>query len=73
MTRLGKAMITETPLLPIEEIVRRIDAVGTDEVSELSDELLAPERLSAAGIGADEARFREAVARINPALLSKAA
>jgi predicted Zn-dependent peptidase len=73
MTRLGKAMITETPLLPIEEIVRRIDAVGTDEVSELSGELLAPERLSAAGIGVDEARFREAVARINPALLSKAA
>ena len=73
MTRLGKAMITETPLLPIEEIVRRIDAVGTDAVSELSGELLAPERLSAAGIGPDEARFREAVARINPALLSKAA
>jgi predicted Zn-dependent peptidase len=73
MTRLGKATITETPLLPIEEIVRRIDAVGSDDVSELAGELLAPERLSAAGIGPDEARFRDAVARINPALLSKAA
>jgi predicted Zn-dependent peptidase len=73
MTRLGKATITETPLLPIEEIVRRIDAVESDDVSELAGELLAPERLSAAGIGPDETRFREAVARINPALLSKAA
>jgi predicted Zn-dependent peptidase len=73
MTRLGKATITDTPLLPIEEIVRRLDAVESDDVSELADELLAPERLSAAGIGPDESRFREAVARINPALLSKAA
>jgi predicted Zn-dependent peptidase len=73
MTRLGKATITETPLLPIEEIVRRIDAVESDDVSELAGELLAPERLSAAGIGPDETRFSEAVARINPALLSKAA
>jgi len=73
MTRLGKATITDTPLLTIEEIVRRLDAVESGEVSELADELLAPERLSAAGIGPDEAHFREAVARINPALLSNAA
>jgi predicted Zn-dependent peptidase len=73
MTRLGKATITDTPLLTIEEIVRRLDAVESEDVSKLADELLAPERLSAAGIGPDETHFREAVARINPALLSNAA
>ena len=73
MTRLGKATVTDTPLLGIEEIVRRLEAVSGADVAALADELLAPGRLSAAGIGPDEDRFREAVARVNPALLSKAA
>ncbi len=73
MTRLGKATITETPLLRVEAIVRRLEAVTAGDVAALADELLAPGRLSAAGIGPDEGHFREAVARVNPALLSKAA
>ena len=73
MTRLGKATITDTPLLPIGEIVRRLEAVSAGDVAALADELLAPGRLSAAGIGPDEGRFREAVARVNPTLLEKAA
>ena len=73
MTRLGKATITDTPLLTPEEIVRRLEAVTAGEVAALADELLAPSRLSAAGIGPDEGHFREAVSRVNPALLSKAA
>jgi len=73
MTRLGKATITDTPLLRAEEIVRRLEAVSAEEVALLADELLAPSRLSAAGIGPDEGRFREAVAHVNPTLLEKAA
>ena len=73
MTRLGKALVTDTPLLPVEEVVRRLEAVEAGEVSGLAGELLALGRLSAAGIGPDEARFREAVERVNPALISKAA
>jgi predicted Zn-dependent peptidase len=73
MTRLGKATVTGTPLLRVEEIVRRLDAVSAEEVAALAGELLAPGRLSAAGIGPDEDRFREAVARVNPSLLEKAA
>jgi predicted Zn-dependent peptidase len=73
MTRLGKATITGTPLLSPEEIVRRLEAVSGEEVAELADELLAPTRLSAAGIGPDEGLFRAAVARVNPGLLSRAA
>ena len=73
MTRLGKATITNTPLLRAEEIVRRLEAVSAAEVAALADELLAPGRLSAAGIGPDEGLFREAVARVNPTLLEEAA
>ena len=34
----------------------------------LTDELWAPERLSAAGIGPDQERFDEAMAALGPAL-----
>jgi predicted Zn-dependent peptidase len=73
MTRLGRSLVTETPLLTPERIVKRLDAVTASEVAELTGELLAPERLSVAGIGPDESRFSDAVRRINPALLEKAA
>jgi predicted Zn-dependent peptidase len=73
MTRLGRSLVTETPLLTPERIVKRLDAVRAGEVAELAGELLAPERISVAGIGPDESRFADAVRRINPALLEKAA
>ena len=73
MTRLGKSTITDTPLLTPEQIVKRLEAVTAPEVAELAHALLAPERLSVAGIGPDEGRFAEAVQRVNPGLLEKAA
>jgi len=73
MTRLGKSVATATPLLSVEEIVRRLEAVTAGDVCELAAELLVPDRLSAAGIGPDERVFGAAVARVSPALFSKAA
>ena len=68
MSRLGKSLITDTELLTFEQIIAEIDAVEASAVAELAALLLAPEHLSAAGIGPDESRFRAAVARLNPAL-----
>ena len=73
MTRLGKSTVTDTPLLTPEAIVKRLEAVTAPEVAELAHALLAPERLSVAGIGPDEGRFTEAVGRVNPRLLEQAA
>jgi predicted Zn-dependent peptidase len=73
MTRLGKSLITATPLLTPEEVVKRLEGVTATEVAELAAALLTPDRLSVAGIGPDEARFVEAVERVNPALLERAA
>jgi hypothetical protein len=42
--------------------------VTLEDLSELAGELLAPERLSAAGIGADESAFRAALAPVSEAL-----
>jgi predicted Zn-dependent peptidase len=68
MSRLGKSLITDTELLTFERIIAEIDAVEPRAVSELAALLLAPPKMSAAGIGAEEDRFREAVTRVNPEL-----
>jgi predicted Zn-dependent peptidase len=72
MTRLGKALVTGSELLSVERIVRQIDAVGPDDLAELAADLLSPQRLSAAGIGASEERFLAAVERVNPVLAAAA-
>jgi predicted Zn-dependent peptidase len=72
MNRLGSSVLAELPLLDIDEIVERIDAVTLDDLRGLARELFAPERLSAAGIGADEAVFRSALEPVSPALAAAA-
>jgi predicted Zn-dependent peptidase len=73
MSRLGKSLITDTEILSLDRIMAEIDAVEPEGLAELSELLLAPERLSAAGIGADEERFLAAVERVSPALAPAAA
>jgi predicted Zn-dependent peptidase len=73
MSRLGKSLITDAELLSFERIIAEIESVDGDEVAELASLLLAPDRLSAAGIGPSEEVFRAAVERVNPALTAKAA
>jgi predicted Zn-dependent peptidase len=68
MSRLGKSLITDTELLSIERIIAEIEAVDAEELAELASVLLAPEKISAAGIGPSERRFLGAVERVNPAL-----
>jgi predicted Zn-dependent peptidase len=72
MNRLGSSVLAELPLLDIDEIVERIDAVTLDDLRGLARELFAPARLSAAGIGADEAVFRSALEPVSPALAAAA-
>jgi predicted Zn-dependent peptidase len=73
MSRLGKSLITDTELLSLDRIVAEIDAVEADALAELAEMLMAPERLSAAGIGPSEDTFLAAVGRVNPALAAAAA
>jgi predicted Zn-dependent peptidase len=73
MSRLGKSLISDTELLTFDRIFAEIDAVDADAVSELAGVLLPPERLSAAGVGPDEDRFRRAVERANAGLVARAA
>ena len=72
MNRLGSEVLAGAPLLSLDEAVARIDAVTMNDVASLVEELWAPERLSAAGIGPDQARFEEALGAVEPALAETA-
>ena len=51
MNRLGMSLVTGTEILTLDRVVAEIEAVAREVVSELAAVLLAPGRLSAAGIG----------------------
>jgi predicted Zn-dependent peptidase len=61
MSRLGTSVLNELPILSVEELIQRIDAVDLAAVRELSGELFSPGRLSVAGVGPDEGVFRAAI------------
>ncbi len=73
MSRLGRALITDTELLSLDRVIAEIDAVDQSGIAELAAVLLAPEQLSAAGIGPSEERFLAAVERVHPGLPEQAA
>jgi predicted Zn-dependent peptidase len=73
MNRLGASVLAGMPLLSVDEVVERIDAVTLDDVAALAHELFAPQRLSAAGVGGEEAVFRGALERVSPHLLEEVA
>jgi predicted Zn-dependent peptidase len=61
MNRLGSSVLTGVPVLSVDELIARVDAVTRDDLEELADELFDATRLSAAGIGPDEDAFRAAL------------
>ncbi len=72
MNRLGSEVLAGAPLLSLDELVRRIDAVTLEDLGRLAEELWAPGNLSAAGIGPDQTQFEGAVSAVGPALAEAA-
>ena len=62
MNRVGSSVLNEVPLLSVDDVIARIDAVTADDLLAIARELYAPEGLSAAGIGPDADAFSEALA-----------
>jgi predicted Zn-dependent peptidase len=69
MNRLGSEVLAGEPLISIDEVVQRIESVTREDLEALVAELWAPGQLAAAGIGPDETRFEEALARVAPTLV----
>jgi predicted Zn-dependent peptidase len=68
MGRIGKSVLFDTPLLTLDELIERVDAISSEDVAELARELYAPDSLSAAAIAPSEERFRSALAPVSEAL-----
>ncbi len=62
MNRLGSSVLSDLPILSVDEIIEWIDAVKASDLHELAIELFAGERLSVAGVGTEESVFQEALA-----------
>jgi predicted Zn-dependent peptidase len=71
MNRLGAEVLAGTPLMELDELQDRIEAVTLDDLAAIAHELWAPERLTAAGIGPDADRFERALAAAEPALAQR--
>jgi predicted Zn-dependent peptidase len=70
MNRLGSSVLTDIPLLSLDDVLARTDAVTADDIAALLDELYDPARLSAAAVGGDEDVFKKALEAVNPELVA---
>jgi predicted Zn-dependent peptidase len=68
MTRNSRATLFGLPIESLDEMLAKIDAVEVSDLTELAAELYSAERLSAACVGAEEDRFRSALAPVSEAL-----
>ena len=61
MSRLGGSILNEMPIMEVDEMIDRIDAVGIADVREIAAEMFSPEGLSVVGVGPEEELFAEAI------------
>ncbi len=72
MHRIGRAVLSGTELLEVDEIVERIEAVTADDIAALAAEFWDPSSLSVAAIGPDTDAVRRAASRLAPNLVEAA-
>jgi predicted Zn-dependent peptidase len=70
MTRNARSVLFDVPMLSLDEMLARVDAVDAAAVAALAEELYDPQRLAAACIGPDEDCFRAAVGAVSEALVA---
>ena len=70
MSRLGVSVLNDLPILSVNEMLERIDAVDIEQVRELAAELFDPAGLSIAGVGPDEEDFRAAIGPLGAAVVA---
>jgi predicted Zn-dependent peptidase len=73
MSRLGGSVLNEMPILSLDEMIERIDAVGIAELRELSASLFDPRQLSVAGVGPAEEDFQAAIEPLGGLLAAQGA
>jgi predicted Zn-dependent peptidase len=72
MSRIARGILFDVPVLSLDEILERVDAVDLDEIAVLADEFYDPGKLAAACVGPEEDCFRTAAAEVNERLVAAA-
>jgi predicted Zn-dependent peptidase len=70
MSRLARGILFDVPLLSLDEMLERVDAVTSEEVAELANELYDPNHFAAACVGPDEDCFKAAAGSVSEALVA---
>jgi predicted Zn-dependent peptidase len=70
MSRISRATLFDLPIEDLDTMLAKVDAVTIGDLADLAAELYAPERISAACVGGDEARFRDAVGPVSESLVA---
>lgn len=68
MSALAGATLFDLPILTLDEMIERVEAVSSEEITDLAAELMSPDRFSAAAIGKDEGVFRTALGSVSEEL-----
>ena len=64
MGRIGKSLLFDTPLLTLDELLEKVDAVSSEDVAELARELYSPGFALGRRDRAERGRFRSALAPV---------
>jgi predicted Zn-dependent peptidase len=70
MTRISRATLFGLPIESLDQMLARVEAVEVDQLTELATELYGEQHLSAACVGAEEAKFRSALAPVSETLVA---
>jgi predicted Zn-dependent peptidase len=68
MSRLASGTLFDVPILSLDELIERVDAVTADDILELARDFYSPDCFSAACIGKNEETFRGALGPVSEAL-----
>jgi predicted Zn-dependent peptidase len=70
MSRISRATLFGLPIDSLDEMIAKVDAVEVDDLTALAEQLYGPEWLSAACVGPDESRFRQALGPVSESLVT---
>ena len=72
MSRISRSTLFDVPLLSLDEMLARVEAVTLGDLEALTSELYDPAGLSAAAIGPSEDRFRASLPKVSEELAAAA-
>jgi predicted Zn-dependent peptidase len=73
MNRLGRAVVTETELLTIDEIIDRVEAVQAQDIQALAADFWQPDDMSVAAVGPNPDLIRAGISKVTPHLADASA